>query len=350
MFNSTILDMVVLLFFTYFITSLLVTVLNEMIATIRDMRAKQLQEALSTLFFDKGWGNYLQNYILSSPHYKSLIKTETSKPSYIPAENFAKAIIDSIRTGNQSLTITDVRNNLENAASPLPEGVKKILVGFLDTSTVTVEEMQAKIELFYNNAMDRATGWYKRKIKVISLIVSLALVIFLNIDTVEIIRKSTQNPAELKATADNIARAVPDMRIDTAGGKHILVFKDSTSRQPQTISLDSVGAAQLNTLMQQYKGFNTIKQNLNNSVYSVGYSSWQAVGDEWFHISTLKKSDDGIVNVLLVIGWFLLKVIGLCITVLALQAGSSYWFGALNKVINIRGTGAKPKDNSTNGK
>jgi len=348
MFNSTILDMVVLLFFTYFITSLLVTVLNEMIATIRDMRAKQLEEALSSLFFDAGWSSYLQKYILSSPHYKSLIKTESSKPSYIPAENFAKAVIDSIRTGNQPLTIADVRANLENAAGPLPEGVKKILVGFLDTSTVTVEEMQAKIELFYNNAMDRATGWYKRKIKVISLIVSFALVIFLNIDTVEIIRKSTQNPAELKAAADNIARAVPDMRIDTTGGKHTFIFKDST-RKADTVSLDAPSAAKLSTIMEQYKGFGEIRQNLDNNIYKVGYANWAAVGNEWFHINELKPTDGGW-NVLYGAGWLLLKVIGLCITVLALQAGSSYWFGALNKVINIRGTGAKPKDNSTNGK
>jgi hypothetical protein len=43
-----------------------------------------------------------------------------------------------------------------------------------------------------------------------------------------------------------------------------------------------------------------------------------------------------------VLGW-ILKVLGLVITGLAISQGSSIWFDILGKLINLRGTGGKPE-------
>jgi hypothetical protein len=345
MFNSTILDMVVLLFFTYFIVSLLVTILNEMIATILKMRSKDLDETLNNLLLSDAWSKFYQDCIKKSPHYKSLIKDEGDKPSYMPASSFANAVLDCMRDGQQQLTMAGIKTNLEKAADPLPPEMRNVIAGFLDDTTNTLQDLQIKLEAFYNSAMDRASGWYKRKIRKIGIFVSFVLVIFLNADTIEIMQRGTQNPAALKAAADNISKAVPDMQLktDTANGTTQFIFKDSDNAAPHVIALNSNDTANLIKLVKQYQGsFNTIKSKLGNEVYTVGYKDWAAFANEWFRADNLPHNFFGAVAIGFL--WLLLKLAGLAITVLALRAGSSYWFGALNKVVNIRGTGEKPKD------
>lgn len=343
MFDSSVLDMVVLLFFTYFICSVLVSVLNEMFATFLKIRANELEKSLKGLFFDKGWDTYVENKIFKSPYFLVLKKENNAdnKPSYFPDENFAKAVMDSLRNGDTVLSIEAIKTKLEQADDSIPNDIRKVLLGYLDTAENSIEKFQTHIEGFYNSAMDRAGGWYKRKIKVISIIVSFVLVIFLNIDTIEIIRESTQNPARLKESAEKIAQAVPNMQLDSTG-KNLIIINPATKQQTSVLLDTSISKPALETIMNQYNSFNTVKEQLDSNVYTIGYASWVDVSNKWFHTNEIKASGSSS-KIGLGFLWFVLKLIGWGISVLALQVGSTYWFDALNKVINLRGTGAKPK-------
>jgi len=96
MFNSTVLDLVILLSFTYFIGSLLISSLQEMIATGLNMRAKELETALNNLLFDSDWKSFVNDKVLKSPFIEVLRKEADKFPSYIPAENFARAVMQQI--------------------------------------------------------------------------------------------------------------------------------------------------------------------------------------------------------------------------------------------------------------
>jgi hypothetical protein len=47
-------------------------------------------------------------------------------------------------------------------------------------------------------------------------------------------------------------------------------------------------------------------------------------------------------------GSFLLKLLGLVLTVFAIMMGAPFWFDTLNKISNLRGTGSKPQTTAGN--
>lgn len=356
MFNSSILDMVVLLFFTYFISSVLLSVIMEMIATVSKMRSKELESNLKTLFFDKSgaWRKYVEDKILKSPYYQALQKTDSSKPSYIPAENFAKAVLESFRTDNNPLSVASIQAKIAQSDNLLPPDLQKVVLGYIDTADAKIENLQKQLEGFYDNAMDRAGGWYKRRIKLISFFVALILVALLNIDTIEIIQKSTHNPEALKAEADRISSEVPKMKYSDS----TFIFTNSVTHNADTIKIKDGNPTTIAKLQKQVETLNAVKGQLDNKVFSIGYKDMTDFKKEWTgdtcHVGCkdcdikAKEEDKGKGNtcksrVCLGLGHILLKLFGLFLTVLALQVGSTYWFDALNKVVNLRGTGKKPE-------
>lgn len=349
MFNSTVLDMVILLVFTYFISSVLVSSANEFIATALNFRANELIKSLNNLFFDPQWPAFVQNKILSSPYFESLKKNNDpkSQPSYLPAENFAKAIMESMRIGNQVLDMQSIQTALTTNNIGLPADLQETLLGFLDTSENKIDLFQRQIEQFYNNAMDRASGWYKLKIKPISITVSCLLVVLMNIDTIEIIDKSIHNPAALNVEVNHIAAIAPNISFNQSGDTVFLKIQDPKTGVMLNKTIVGSGATDstLAALQQQYKDFSTITKEMN-SIYQFGYpNGWSDVWQEWFHPERTRMYT-GTERVMCSIGYALIKILGLAITVAALQVGSTYWFDTLNKLINLRGTGKKPADNS----
>src|SRR5579864_4837591 len=96
MFNSTVLDLVILLSFTYFIGSLLISSLQEIIATVLNWRANDLEKALDGLLFDSNWKSFLKDKVYKSPFFTVLQRDANKFPSYIPAGNFARAVIQQL--------------------------------------------------------------------------------------------------------------------------------------------------------------------------------------------------------------------------------------------------------------
>ena len=228
MFNSSILDMVILLFFTYFICSVFLSVLIETGASLLKFRANELEKTLNNLFFEQGWTEYVAEHILKSPFIVALRKDleENSRPSYVPAENFAKAILESLRIDTSPLTIESIRQNI----TKLPSELQKVILGYIDTANGRVEVLQKQLEGFFNNAMERANGWYKKKIKPISIVISIILVIALNIDTIEIIQKSTKNPKDLELAANAIQEKFSNIYLmeDSSGKTTNFVLREIT--------------------------------------------------------------------------------------------------------------------------
>jgi hypothetical protein len=148
----------------------------------------------------------------------------------------------------------------------------------------------------------------------------------LNIDTIEIVQTSTQNPAALKAAADRIAENVPTIRYDEKNKRIALL--NSTTHQVDSFSYGNLSEGSFQQLQKQSETFNALKAQLNNGAFSIGYKDFSS---QWKN------------------NWFW-KIIGMILTVLALQVGSTYWFDMLNKVVNLRGTGKKPVSTKTDKK
>lgn len=337
MFNSPILDLVILLSFIYFIGSLIISAINESIAGMLRWRPEQLKQALETLFFSDDWSSFVRNKLIVSPHIQSLMKASDMYPSYIPAKNFVLAVIGEI--GSANYTRQDLQTTI--AASGLPTDFKKVLGDLAASTDNRVDEFEKNLEEFYNNAMDRAGGVYKKKIRAFTLFFAFLLACFLNLDTVKITKDELANTDKLSKTVDNIAARISDIKdhsgtisIQTKGGiisvtrtpdsTKTILAKNDTGTNAAIIASQDTQDTDVNTAIKQADQLTLYLQQ--NSGYNLGYTDCTDFKKQWFGSA----------------GSFLLKIMGLLITSFALQLSSGFWFDLLNKAVNIRSSGKKP--------
>src|SRR6185503_6267297 len=118
-----------------------------------------------------------------------LIKTmrfRSKIPAYIPSWTFAKAALELVRqsagttapTAGTTLTLAEV----QSAVGTLPSPVKEALAPLVATAT-NLDELHASIERWFNEAMGRVSGVYKRWNMLILVILSLVVSVTLNADT-----------------------------------------------------------------------------------------------------------------------------------------------------------------------
>lgn len=348
MFNSPILDLVILLSFTYFIGSIMLTAINEAIAAIIKTRARDLKATLESLLIDtaatKTWQPFVQTVLFNSQHILSLMKSQKDTPSYIPAKNFVLAIIEQLNATDY--TAGNIDQAIIKAKTALPQSLQDVLNNIwtkVSAHIISPQErviaFEQELELFYDNAMERATGWYKRKTMLRMIILGFILAVVMNIDTIKITNDALSDKDKLSKTVDNIANAVAS--IEHRDSVYIFKNKD-TVKVIQTIKIDTVlhydstnHTVKIDSVIKatitKTKELKTIYNNQGG--YQMGYGSQAAFMDQWFY-----NGDDNLGKFF----GFILKLIGVLLTAFAMQLGSNYWFDILNKTINIRAAGKKP--------
>jgi len=347
MFNSPVLDLVILLSFTYFIGSLILSTINEAIVNgLANLRKTNLKTALEGLIIDpkdtkdkkiaedekkKGWTYFVQNTLMSNPHIESLLKKAGEYPSCIPSANFISALVSVIKGSNQE-GYTQETLTASIGASILPQKMKDILLDFAAQSQNDIKAFEAKIETFYTNAMDRATGWYKKKLRFWLLVIGFILSIALNIDTIKICKDAFADKNKLSQTAGKIAAQVPNITAVPDGAT--LTYNIKSSKGTSTFK-STMDTAEISVTIDKSKNkLNELTLIYNETTSNpFGYS-----GDEFKEQWRSSWGD------------FFIKLIGVLITAFALQLGADFWFGLLTKAVNIRGAGKdsdeKPKPKS----
>lgn len=323
MFNSPVIDLVILLSFTYFIGSLILSAINEAIAGGLRLRPKQLKSALESMLFGKDWKPFVKNHLAKSPHLQSLMKRDGRYPAYIPAKTIVHAIVEQFRKAEcdqVQYRVGFIFSSLKSDKLLIPQCLKEILLDFArqveaihpedktppGTCNKQIEEFERRIEEFYDSFMERAGGWYKRKTRTILLILAIALSFTLNIDTIKIINDALADKQKLSRAVDNISANMKDLenlRSITVNDSSIVVTSGDIGQT----------GADINKLRIVYE---------ETSGYFLGYDHML---EEW-------EAD------------FFLKLIGILITAFALQLGSNYWFDLMNKAVNIRAAGKRPDE------
>src|SRR5262249_52759215 len=160
------------------------TTVNEWISGVLKMRSRLLLEGITQLL---GQGDdSVAGKILAAFYGHPLIRGLTRKgehPSYLSARTFAAVLMD-LATPNHAgaSTFDDLVGGIKN---DLPDGqLKTSLLALLQNTDRTIQGAQLKIEAWYDDAMDRVSGWYKRKTQVWTLVVASMLTIATNADTI----------------------------------------------------------------------------------------------------------------------------------------------------------------------
>lgn len=95
--------------------------------------------------------------------------------------------------------------------------LKRTLLTLMDEADQNIEKLKEDIETWFNNSMDRVTGWYKRKTQIAHLLLGLLFTVLLNVDSVLIVRSLTSDPDLRKAVVAQAEKfaAEPPVAIPT---------------------------------------------------------------------------------------------------------------------------------------
>lgn len=171
-------------------------------------------------------------------------------------------------------------------------------------------QLRQEVALWFDRAMDRTSGVYKRNTKGVVLVLGLFLAVSTNTDTLHILNKLARD-STLRTTYSQLAGEVISAN---PAALNCLEAKREPDVQ-QNCSLDATAKS--------------LRQALDRTTeLPIGWSAanWQ---DQW------QPNQGGIGSVLrLLTGWLF--------SAIAISMGAPFWFNLLNKVVNVRNSGKPP--------
>jgi hypothetical protein len=217
MFNSTVFEVAIGMMFCYCFVSILASAINEAIASVLNLRAANLLVAVKMLLNDPqfdGLARDLYNHASIAPLDAGNAVQESDlkyKPSYIPSRQFANAFIDVL------LKAPAEAAQLDQAILAIQDPqLKQLLQGMYLRASGDVDKLRSELAAWFDDAMQRAAGEYKRHAQLICFVLGLAIAALMNIDTFHLFKTLWENPAyaaELVAVPpQNAAEALEGLR------------------------------------------------------------------------------------------------------------------------------------------
>ena len=213
------LDVAIGLIFIYLLVSLFVTALQEFIASKLNKRSDYLVRRVHGLLGDgqEGWSTELTQ-VWNNPLIKSL-KTEggaedastpksqlyKNAPSYIAGPTFAMALVDTLRPGGvTTVTMKDLKSAVESMQN---KELQKALLPMLASADNKVENFQDHVGHWFDAAMDRTSGVYKRWAQRVTFWLGVGAALLLNINTFGVIDTLWRDPVARAAVVAQAQQA-----------------------------------------------------------------------------------------------------------------------------------------------
>lgn len=297
--GSPILDVAIGLSFLFFVLSIVASAVNELFAAMLGWRAKNLEHAIAGLL-----GEELKKALYANWRIRALFRKPDEEgsvgPSYIPAKVFAAALLDVVEAHKGDLASIGndrVRAQLES----------------IFHAEKTVKAQKQAVEQVFDDRMQRASGWYKRKTQYILWGIAVGVAFGLNVNSFEVgsqlwkddalraaivtqAQSALAKPAAARPASGCPAGQVPDESDGAPGCK-----PDPGALTAVAQSIDDVKALDL----------------------PIGWA--------------VQNRPDGSLRGWL--GW----LFGCLVTAAAVGLGAPFWFSALQKVADLRGTGGPPE-------
>jgi hypothetical protein len=221
------------------------------------------------------------------------------------AEHASGARLTRFREGipQAAALVTELRASVDR----LPSGkLREVLGGTLTRAGADLDRWREGIEAWFDDKMDRVSGWYGRRTRWWIFIYGILIVLVLNADTA-LIARTLWGDATLRDAI--VAQAQP---VAAAGGTQ----EDCEDPGPACVA-------------QQLENLKALDLPLGWPDLQVGDWDQSAYQDE------ARVPHDGPEVVL--------KILGLVVTAAALTLGAPFWFDLLNKITNFRVSGPPPK-------
>lgn len=168
---------------------------SEWIAALRHSRAATLAGSLRQLLAGQAHGE--QEFIESfynHPLIACLIRNGVHPPS-LPSRAFSTAVFDLVTPGVEGdMLYADLKSGIE----ALPAGsVRTALLALIANTQGDLNRAQANIEGWFDDAMQRASAWYKRRTQLAIALLAAAVTIATNADSIAIAHRLSAGAAEI---------------------------------------------------------------------------------------------------------------------------------------------------------
>src|SRR5438132_6933264 len=206
MFGSQILDVAIGMIFVFLLLSSICSALNEIIEAKLKNRAKNLELGIRNLLGNDKLANDFFDHALIGGLFK-----DDKKPSYIPSRTFALALMNLVAPTawdtDKKNPLTAFRETVSQLRDDSPAApIKKALLALADDAQGDITKLRTNIENWYDDTMDRVSGWYKRRTHTIIIFLGLGIAVALNADSAYIAR-NLSNDAALRNSLVSAAQA-----------------------------------------------------------------------------------------------------------------------------------------------
>ncbi|HTO43075.1 MAG TPA: hypothetical protein VML56_03280 [Burkholderiales bacterium] len=290
MFGSGAIDVAIGLAFVFALLSLICSSVTELISQLLGWRAQTLEQGIRNLITDPATREAFYRHPLIRSLGNPTKSGEKGHPSYLPSDMFALVLLDVLAPSQ-----TDQKAPAKDQAAA--DELRRALQALAGTAGTNLDALRGKVEGWFDDVMDRASGWYKRKAQWMLLVIAVVVTVIANADAISLATSLWQSPS-LRASVVEAASA---------------------------------------------------------------YANEQAANGEEATLDELRQHLDELANRGLPLGWGADKVLstreagpwasklaGLLLTALAASLGAPFWFDLVNKLINVRSTGnVPPRSNAT---
>jgi len=397
---SAVLDVMLGLTFVFLLFALIASLINEWVAKILSWRAKTLKAGVENLLNDPG-GQELVGLLFDHSLIRSLgrPKPKTDKPesengrvkrgpSYIPSSRFAQALSETIAaraetdvrmrgvrrdgvlqtrhvsseaparqpgreptaadSGTPFTALSAVRfrhellNDARKLVATLPDGdLRQTLTALADRVQGDLKAFESSVAAWFDDSMDRVSGWYQRKCQIALAIISLALAVVLNLDALHV-AKTLWQQQEMRQALVEAATEFQQQRTDQpTEAKALRAQIDELAAMPMPL-IGWVGVERRFGdwfVKLHCPGDATLRRGANDTLECVkdvalGFAQAQNTRRVQSELDPQDLADMALESIGVILGWL--------ISGAAISLGAPFWFNALERLLKIRGAGRKP--------
>ncbi len=301
---TTWLDVAIGLTLIYLGVSLFVTVINEYIAQMCNLRGRQLHTSLKKLIDDK----IIKHTLAQHPALAPFFNNHPEKVgSYIDPKILGRMLVGSLAT---TTTTNNTVNKIAETIEGLPSTTLKTqLQSIVRTTGDKTEDLVTAVSDWVDRSLTMMGEGYKRNLQIISFLVALVITVTLNINTITLTER-LYHDKELRNATSALAVQVTE-RISQETFEKCLKQADTALLDPTCNELNK-----LTNIIQ--------KHDESLGKLPIGWPDQSKSATE----ASLSETHKMLLWGERLLGWLL--------TALAVSLGAPFWFDLLNKAANIR--------------
>jgi len=280
------LDVAIGLVFVYFILALVCSAINEWISSLFRWRAKDLERGLVSLL-----GKVEEARLREHPLIAGQVdpnRRGSAYPSYLSSRSFSAALLG---LGYAEAHLQGAERTIKESIAAIEDPkVKDTLTALYNSAQRDADRFRHAVEQWYDDSMERVSGWYRRRVQKVLLVLALLVAFALNADSLSIAQSLWKDPSVRSA----LVKQAQNAQTNTPPGE----TKDAVKR-------------------------------LKELPVPLGWH-WTNKASDPQSFPFWRTFD------------FFSKLIGLLLTAVALTLGAPFWFDTLSKLARLRNSGTPP--------